>query len=58
MAKKKVSSRKEGGKKNFEFDSPMVRQGTKGDSWPQNEELKDARIRGVKDPMGFLPGRK
>lgn len=40
-------------KRNFQFDSPLMSQGGRGDSWPQNEEI-GSMSGGPKDPMGFI----
>lgn len=36
----------------FEFDSPLMSQGIRNDSWPQNEEI--AVMGTPADPMGFI----
>ncbi len=43
-------------RKDFEFDSPLMVQGGRGDSWPQNEEIDSMRQSAPGDPMGFIPG--
>ncbi len=53
--KTKITPAKDGNprsKRNFEFDSPLLTQGGRGDSWPQNEEI--SVIGGPRDPMGFI----